>query len=61
MPEGIKPDNLREIYPALIVEVCEGIGTDAYPYQIVLYVIVDNKLIGKVERNVWNNFSKSTP
>lgn len=49
MPQREKPDNMREVYPALIVEVCEGDGTEDYPYRIVKYVIVDNKIIGKVE------------
>lgn len=48
MPEGEKPENMREVYPALIVEVCEGDG-DSIPYRIVRYVVIDGKKFGYVE------------
>lgn len=50
MPEGEKPKNMREVYPALIIEVCEGDGKDT-PFEIIKYAVVDGKLIGKLERN----------
>ncbi len=60
MPEGTIRPNMREAYPALIVEVCEGNGNDI-PYEIVRYVIVDNKILGKIERDYWSGGTRNSP
>jgi hypothetical protein len=40
--------NLRQIYDAQIIEVCEGSGTRQDPYIIARYVIVNGELAGKI-------------
>lgn len=40
--------NLKQVYNAQIIEVCEGDGTQECPYTIARYVLVDSELIGEV-------------
>lgn len=53
-----RPDNMRNVFAALIVEVCEGDGTEEYPLSIQRYVVThDGSILGKI--NYWNNYEKN--
>lgn len=47
--EESKPPNFRGVRTAIVIEVCEGNGTEESPKRAVMYVYNGNTQLGKID------------